>query len=315
MEMTLSILTDWTDTHTEKFQKDIMTFGHGLADTGLFTDEALISLLEKHPSELLDVNSMGEADHPEYPNKFRTGDFRNIPGKVLLDAAKAGRVFINLRRAMNVHPEYKDVLDRMYGGIAEKTGKKAYTPNGGILISSPISQTPYHFDKTEVILWHIRGAKRIVLYPRTQKFIPDQAYERAVTNLIDDDLPYDMNFDDDATIIDLEPGQALTWPLNSPHRVDNSAFCVSVTTEYSTRESGMKNAAMITNATLRNKLGMNVSYEKDGKTARQIKSVFGRVLKKTGAAHKTITKDMVTFTIDPKDPGFVVDVEPFERNF
>lgn len=311
----MSILKDWNESHTQKFQKEIMTFNHGLAETDLFTDEALITLLEKHPSHLLDVNSMGDSDHPEYPNKFRTGDFRNIPGKVLLEAAKAGRVFINLRQAMNVHPEYKEVLDKMYGGIAEKTGNKAYTPNGGILISSPISQTPYHFDKTEVILWHIRGAKRIVVYPRTEKFIPDHAYESAVTNLIDDDLPYDKSFDREATIVDLKPGQALTWPLNSPHRVDNSAFCVSVTTEYSTRESGMKNAAMVTNATLRHKFGMDVSYTKDGKATRQIKSIFGRVLKKTGIAHKTVTKDMVTFTIDPKDPDFVVDVEPFERNF
>lgn len=311
----MSILTKWDEAHTQKFQKEIMTFEHGLSDTGLFTDEALIRLLEIHPRHLLDVNSMGDADHPEYPNKFRTGDFRDIPGKVLLDAAKAGRVFINLRRAMNVHPEYKEVLDAMYGGISQKTGKKTYSANGGILISSPISQTPYHFDKTEVILWHIRGAKRIVLYPRTQKYIPDQAYESAVTNLIDDDLPYHASFDQEATIVDLEPGMGLTWPLNSPHRVDNSAFCVSVTTEYSTRESGMKNAAMITNATLRHKLGMEVSYEKDGKAARQIKSIFGRVLKKTGIAHKTVTKDMVTFTIDPSDPNFVVDVQPFERNF
>jgi len=258
---------------------------------------------------------MGDADHPVYPNRFRTGDFRNIPGDVLLGAARAGRVFINLREAMNVHPEYKEVLDSMYGEIARQTGNKTYAARGGILISSPISQTPYHFDKTEVILWHIRGAKRIVLYPRTQKFIPDQAYEAAVTNLLEDDLPYDKSFDDEATIVDLKPGMGVTWPLNSPHRVDNSAFCVSITTEYSTRESGMKNAAMITNATLRHKFGMDVSYQKDGKAKRQIKSVFGRVLKKTGIAHKTITKDMVTFTIDPKDPKYVVDVKPFERNF
>ena len=311
----MGILTDWTTSHTQKFQKEIMTFGHGLSDTGLFTDEALIELLDKHPSHLLDVNSMGCADHPEYPNRFRTGDFRNIPGRVLMEAAKAGRIFINMRQAMNVHPEYKAILDKMYGDIALKTGNKTYRANGSILISSPISQTPYHFDKTEVILWHIRGAKRIVLYPRTQKFIPDIAYESAVTNLIEDDLPYDKSFDNEATMVDLKPGEALTWPLNSPHRVDNSAFCVSVTTEYSTRESGLKNAAMVTNATLRHKLGMDVSYENDGETARYVKSIFGRVLKKTGIAHKTVIKDMVTFTIDPQDPNFVVDVPPFERNF
>ena len=311
----MGILSDWTETHTQKFQKETMTFGHGLNESGLFTDEALITLLEKHPSHLLDVNSMGDNDDPQYPNKFRTGDFRNIPGKVLLDAAKAGRVFINVRNAMNVHPEYKTLLDNMYGGIAEETGNKAYTAKGSVLISSPISQTPYHFDKTEVILWHIRGAKRIIVYPRTQKFIPDTAFESAVTNLLNDDLPYDQSFDSAATIVDLEPGMGVTWPLNAPHRVDNSAFCVSVTTEYSTRESGMKNAAMITNATLRHKFGAKASYETDSQTSRYVKSIFGRVLKKTGIAHKTVTKDMVTFTIDPKDPKYVVDVEPFERNF
>jgi len=311
----MSILKDWDETHTSRFQKEVMTFGHGLAETGLFTDEALIELLEKHPSHMLDVNSMGEDEHPKYPNKFRTGDFRNVPGKVLLDAAKAGRVFINLRNVMNIHDEYKVVLDKMYGDIAKKTGNKAHVAKGSILISSPISQTPYHFDKTEVVLWHIRGAKRIIVYPRTQKFIPDRAYESAVTNILDDDLPYDESFDKEATIIDLEPGMGITWPLNSPHRVDNSAFCVSVSTEYSTRASGMKNAAMITNATLRHKFGMDVSYEKDGEASRYVKSIFGRVLKKTGIAHKTVTKDMVTFTIDDKDPNFVVDIEPFERNF
>jgi len=311
----MGMLKDWTDAHTEKFQKEVMTFTHGLNETGLFSDEALLKLLKKHPSHLLDVCSMGDSDHPHYPNKFRTGDFRDIPAEVILEAAKAGRVFINLRQAMNVHAEYKDVLDSMYGSIAQKTGNKTYSANGGILISSPISQTPYHFDKTEVILWHIRGAKKIIVYPRTQKFIPDTAYETAVTNILEDDLPYEKSFDKDAIVVDLEPGMGVTWPLNSPHRVDNSAFCVSVTTEYSTRESGLKNAAMITNATLRHKLGMDVSYEKDGDMSRYIKSMFGRVLKKTGIAHKTKTTDMVTFTLDPKDPGYVVDVDPFERNF
>ncbi len=311
----MNMLKDWDESHTAKFQKEIMTFQHGLNETGLFTDEALITLLKKHPAHMLDVCSMGDPDHPKYPNKFRTGDFRNIPAEVILDAAKAGRVFINVRNCMNVHPEYKEVLDQMYGGIAEKTGNKAYTAKGSILISSPISQTPYHFDKTEVILWHIRGKKRVIVYPRTQKFIPDTAFESALTNILDDDLPYEKSFDDEATIIDLEPGMGATWPLNAPHRVDNSAFCVSVTTEYSTRESGMKNAAMITNATLRHKFGMAPSYEQDGPTSRYVKSVFGRVLKKTGIAHKTVTKDMVTFTLDHKNPNYVVDVEPFERNF
>ena len=258
------MLTDWTDEHSKKFQKEIITFGHDLESTGLFSDEALLELLRKHPSDQLDVCSMSDDSDPEYPNQFMTGDFRHVDMEVVLEAAKAGRIWVNVRQAMNLHPEYKAVLDQMYGGLAEKTGMKTVNAKGGILISSPISQTPYHFDKTETILWHVRGQKRVYIYPLTQKYISDEAYEAIITNYLVDDLPYDTSFDQDAVIIDLQPGQAATWPLNAPHRVDNTSYCVSVTTEYSTRESGIKNANMIANAALRSKFGAKPNYAKDG---------------------------------------------------
>ena len=311
----MGMLTDWTDEHTKKFQKEIMTFGHDLKSTGLFTDEALIKLLEKHPSDQLDVCTMGASDHPLYPNSFRTGDFRDTSGQVLLDTAKAGRIWINVRKAMNIHPEYAEAMEAMYGGLSEKTGNKTFNARGGVLISSPISQTPYHFDKTETLLWHVRGKKRVYIYPLTQKFIADEDFEKVISDDIMDDLPYTDDFDKDATIIDLQPGQAATWPLNTPHRVDNSEFCVSVTTEYSTRESAIKNAAMLTNATLRHRFGMKPQYENDGEFARQVKSIFGRVLSKSGLGHTTKTPDIVSFKIDPSVPGFIVDTEPKLRDF
>ncbi len=309
------MLKDWTDAHTAAFQKEIVSFQHKLEDTGLFTDEALIALLDKHPSEQLDVCSMGDPNHPHYPNKMRTGDFRGIDGKAILAAAKSGMVWVNVRRAMNIHPEYKAVLDEMYGALSEKTGNKAFNPKGGILISSPIAKVPYHFDKTETILWHVRGQKRMYLYPLTPEYISDTGYENAVVDMLEDDLPFRPDWDKDASVFDLQPGQALTWPMNQPHRVDNQSFCVSVTTEYSTVASGRRNAAMLTNATLRHKFGMSPSYWKAGPAENYIKSVFGRVIKKTGLAAKVNRKDYVTFKIDPDSDNYVVDVEPFERNF
>lgn len=309
------MLSNWTESHTRAFQKEIMDFQHGLEATGLFSDEALIELLEKHPSGSLDVCSMGDPQHPLYPNRMRTGDFRDADGKTLLNAAKSGLVWINVRKAMNIHPEYKAVLDKMYGDLSQKTGNKAFNPRGGILISSPIAKVPYHFDKTETILWHVRGQKRMYLYPLTPEFISDEGYENAVVDMLEDDLPFSFDWDKHATIFDLQPGQALTWPMNMPHRVDNQSFCVSVTTEYSTVASGRRNAAMITNATLRRKFGMNPSYWNAGPTENYIKSVFGRVIKKTGLAAKVDHKDFVTFKIDPAAKGYIVDTEPFERNF
>jgi len=53
------ILKNWTEEHSAKFQKEILAFKHGLKETGLFSDEALIDLLNKHPKNLLDVCTMG----------------------------------------------------------------------------------------------------------------------------------------------------------------------------------------------------------------------------------------------------------------
>ena len=306
----MNMLTDWSDNHSEKFQKSALTFTHKLNETGLFTDEALISLLEKHPSTEMDVCAMALPGD----TAFRTGDFRNADGKTLLSIAKTGAIWINLRRAMNIHPEYQAVLDEMYGGLSDKAGLAAVNPRGGILISSPRAKVPYHFDKTETILWHVRGKKSLLLYPLNDEYFPEEAYEESIINALSDDLPYDPKFEQGMQKFDLEENQAITWPLNSPHRVINSTFCVSVTTEYSTAESGRKNAAMLTNATLRRKFGMNPRYADDGKTKRALKSAFGRVLKKTGIGAKTDDIDYVTFKVE-KGATDIVDVEPFVRNF
>jgi len=306
----VNMLIDWSDTHTAAFQKSAMTFKHGLNATGLFTDEALIKLLDKHPSQELDVCAM------PFPGEihFRTGDVREADGKTLLAIAKTGAIWINLRRAMNIHPEYKAVLDEMYGGLADKVGLSSLNPRGGILISSPKAKVPYHFDKTETILWHVRGKKRLYLYPESEEFLSDEAYEDSLVNVLSDDVPYNESFEKGVQVFDLEPDQAITWPLNSPHRVVNSSYCVSVTTEYSTAESVRKNANIYLNATLRRKLGMDPSYRRDGEIKRTVKSVFGRVLKKTGMGAYEPFKDNVTFKILAGDLN-IHDVDPYPRDF
>lgn len=306
----MNMLTNWSNDHTEAFQKSALTFKHELNATGLFSDEALIKLLEKHPANEIDVCAM------PFPGqeRFRTGDFRGADGATLLKIAKTGEIWINLRRAMNLHPEYKAVLDDMYNGISEKTGVNALNPRGGILISSPRAKVPYHFDKTETILWHIRGKKSLYLYPRTEEFLSNEACENSIINLISDDVPYSEDFEKGVQIFDLEENQGITWPLNSPHRVVNSTFCVSVTTEYSTSESLRKNANMFLNATLRGRFGLNPNYYTDGEFKRTIKSVLGRVLQKSGAGITIDPEDHVTFKVVTGQPS-IQDVEPYQRDF
>ena len=70
-------------------------------------------------------------------------------------------------------------------------------------------------------------------------------------------MDYAPWYDEHAAVVDLNPGEMLHWPLNSPHRVDNhDCLNVSMTTEYWTdpiRRNVMMNCG---NAVLRHKLGI-----------------------------------------------------------
>ena len=131
----------------------------------------------------------------------------------------------------------------------------------------------------------------------------------------EDYLPHDPSIEEEAEIHDLEEGEMITWALNRPHRVENQSYCVSVTTEYSTQESRIKNAGMYANAVLRQKLGLNPSWSSASKPEKYIKAAIGKMLRKIGVLDTLRPQDMVSFTIDKTVPGFIRDVKPFAREF
>ena len=307
------ILDGWTANHTARFQKDMFKVKHKLNETGLFTDDALAHLLDKHPKELLDV--CARDDHPIYEFKFRTGDVRDVDGATLIEAVKNGSIWMNLRKAMNHHPEYNAVLTQMYGEIAQITNKKPYNANGGILISSPTAKVPFHFDATETILWHVRGHKRMYLYPRSEAFLADKDYEALMFNMSEDYLPYNSGMDKSATCFDLHDGEMITWPLNAPHRVENMSYCVSVTTEYSTRESTIKNSVMYANAVMRQKFGMEPDWRSASMSEKVLKAGLGKVMRKMGVLDGLQNVDLVSFVVDKSSRSFIRDIEPFQRQF
>ena len=307
-------LPNWCDEHTEKFQKDTFKIQHNLMSTGLFSDDALSELLDNHPKDQLDVCALSE--HPVYQYKFRTGDPRDVDGKTLIEAVKAGTIWMNVRKAMNFHPEYRAVLDQMYGELAELTGKKTpFHARGAILISSPAAQVPLHFDATETMLWHIRGHKKIFFYPLTEEFLPDEEYEALLYRVTEDNLPYDESMEQAAVSYDLHDGEMVTWPLNRPHRVENMSYCVSVTTEYSTQESTVKSAAMYANAVLRRKFGATPRWQGASAPEKFVKAGAGFLLRKIGVLDGLKREDIVSFKIDANSPDFVRDVEPYVRAF
>lgn len=305
------MITDWTDQNTANFRKTSFTVPHALEKTGLFTDEALAALLDKHPRSHLDICTLGAHDTFQY--KFRTGEASDVDGKTLIAAAKSGAIWMNVRECMNMHPEYRSILKNMYSTLAGLTGTRQFKPRGAILITSPTAQTPYHCDPTETILWHVRGEKVMHVYPMGQEFLPDAAYERVLYCDNEDYLPYRAKMDEAMTTYELTGGEMVTWPLNAPHRVENRSYCVSVTAEYSSFASSYKNAAMYSNAVLRQKFGRAPLWETASLPERVIKSGAGHILRKLGVLSTLKQADFVSFKVDAKAPNFIRDIDPYLR--
>ncbi len=313
----MKMLHGWDEEKRKDYGKKIIITQHNMEKTGLFTDEALERLLDKHPSHLIDFQYV-ESD-PEHPDRQVTIDFSGASGAEMMRVVKTNaRVWINVREAMTRHPEYKKLYDQLLDELESETGKNKTRRNcrGGILISSATAATPYHSDPTTTLLWHIRGHKKAWVYPTSQEFLPDSEYEKIVIGEVDEDMPFNYDMDNDAlAAADLYGGEMVSWPHPSPHRVENRTFCVSMVMEFSSPESAFRNAGMMTNAWLRRKFGANPKrWDETVMPVKLIKVGFGRVLKLLKTRKKYRRKDWVRYKLDMNVDGFIKAVsKPYER--
>ena len=228
---------------------------HSLVEQGFATDEALAEILHRYPAEHFDINLYDYDDEGQV--SLRTGARGRLSGDKLLEAIQAGRLWVNLRKAEVGCPELWAASMEEFAKIqATYPGMRAVTNAGQLIISSPVAKVPYHFDAAGVILFHLRGRKRLYIYPGDEQHLPERNMEQVVARQTTEELPYTLAFEPDAQVMDLEPGEALTWPLYAPHRVDNlDKFCVSLSMDFQTWSSRMRNGALYTNAVIRSRGG------------------------------------------------------------
>jgi len=311
----MDIIETWTDQDRQDYGRKIQTKTHHLQDSGLFTDDALADLLDRHPNEKIDVCTM--TTDLKFPDKHCTVDFRGFSGAELIEAAKAGHIWVNIREAMSYDQAYKPLMAKTFKELERCTGRDKLRRNcrGGILISSPAAKVPYHCDPTMTLLWHIRGRKRVYVYPATEEFLPDHAYEAIVLGEQDQDVPYSQDFEASAQLFDLPDNTLVAWPHTSPHRVENQTYCVSMVMEFSTKTSTFRNSVMYTNGLLRRHFGLTPSWARAGTLEKLFKSASGHILRRLGAHKTNIRKDYVYFKLDKSAKNYLRPVQHFQRNF
>lgn len=303
------VLTDWKAHYASLFGQHPLRLQHRLADTGLFTDEALESILENVDRQDYHVNYMD-------PNTGvrREGEFGKASGKEILDAVKSGNIWINLRAPGRQNPAFDDMLRAIYDDFEKHVpGLKTYKQNMTILISSPNVQVKYHVDVPGQSLWQVRGRKKVFVYPAEAPFLSPNGIEKVVINEAHEtDIQFQEWYDDYATIYDLEPGEMLHWPLNCPHRVDNyDCMNVSVTTEHWTDALRNKYAVNFANGMLR-KMGMNNLDRGTRGLKFYTKLALAGAVKFSGIQRKDVKPYTVDFAVDPNAPDGVKDITAYQ---
>lgn len=245
------MIPDWTAQQKADFAQVPMTFQHRFAQTGLFEDEALAAVLDRYPAELYDINLFDFDEDGQM--KMRTGVRGRLPGDEVLAGVKEGRVWVQLRAVEAHYPELGAAMRAIFAEISgQAPGFRPVQLNGQLIMSAPQAKVPFHADAPGVCLFHIRGAKRIWIYPNDEAHMPQHGMEDIMLKQTTEDLPYQRGWDANAKVFDLEPGMAITWPLHAPHRIENQGtFNVSLSVDYQTWGTRMTNGAHYANGLLR----------------------------------------------------------------
>ena len=299
MVVSEDIIANWEPRHKTLFGVEMVKLNHRLAETGLFTREALGKVIERCPAEHLGLRAMGtEIDDP----KRMEGELGDASGIDAITAIEKGRMWMNIRRVMDWAPEYRKLLDEIFDEFERRMpGFKTFKRNLGILISSPNANVFYHADIQGQSLWQIEGVKSVYVYPRSEVFISPKSVEKILLRETDEDMAYQKWFDDYATVVELRPGEMITWPLYAPHRVQNhDCLNISVTMEHWTKQIWNSYAVHYGNGVLRRTIGLENPSTRDHGLHVYPKAGAAFIWKKMG---KQITGDVVKqrdFRIDAK---------------
>jgi hypothetical protein len=308
MPLPTHLLENWTPEQAARMERTIFVAQHRLHTLELFNDDHLIDLLDRHPRTDLGINTMG--DDPTNRKEWQEGRAGNLDAEQLLQAARVGRVWLNVRRVMDHHPQYAECVRAVYADL-ERTcpGLSTFNHSANLLISSPGAQVYYHLDCPANMLWHLRGKKRVWAYPLEAGLVSDETIEGVLCGEKSEELDFRREWDDLAIAHDLEPGEMITWPQHTPHRVVNTeGLNVSLSTEHMTPAAVRRNNVYMANRHFRKMMGGAWRSTETTGWRPAFKEFALRVARRIPAiapAPPTGYKYPITFEVDLDAPGCV----------
>ena len=247
---------DWSVADYASFGLQPQISPHPFHTLPMFDDDSLAELLDKHPREGV-VAHLSGADPTRNTDWKAVNVPRELSGREILQAVAKGKFWINVIHVEEHHAEYVELIENIYRQLGQNCDhledlEYAHT---SLLISSPGAQVYYHLDAKPNMIWHLRGQKRIWIYPALDvRIAPQNLLEDIYAGVIDEDLPYKTEFDELAESFLLNPGDMAAWPQNAPHRVENVHSNVSLSTSYVTRDVRKRQLVQLANRYILRKL-------------------------------------------------------------
>lgn len=301
----MSLLIDWKPQDLFALEKGVIVARHALHESGLFSDEGLIQILDRHPDSALTLSTMGEDSNTF---EWRDGDRNGVSGRDLLETVKQGHLWINCREILKYQPDVARLVNGVYDELEAANPRfRAEDRSANLLISSPTAIVHYHVDMPVNMLWHLRGRKRVWVYPHfDDRFASLPVIEKVCAGVWSEDVPYNHDWDKYALMFDAEPGQLITWPQLTPHRVTNlDGLNVSLSTEHKNPRARRQLNVHQANYFLRNRFGMKPSIARADGPVAHAKQALSRAVRYSAKLFDNKQEQFVypkSFVLDPQAP-------------
>lgn len=302
------ILTDWDDTHTALWGHQPVRLAHTMHKSPAFSLDHLAKLIENYPREHYSLMQTGIKDGQRI---WRHGDIGNFSGRQVIDAISKGGLWLNLRETSEVDTSYRDLLARMFAEVQEKVPEfSAPKFEAGILISAPEAKVHYHADLPGQGLIQIAGRKRVWIYPPSPPFLTTRYLEDVQLFELELDIPYAEWYDRHAVVIDLEPGQMLSWGLNAPHRVENlGTVNISMTVQFENEPIRRARMVNLANGLLRHRFGYEPKSRSIYGPSFWAKALLQKALRNTSwVKRQRKARNEIEFRLDQNHPEQMVDL-------
>ena len=276
-----------------------ITLKHNLPANDLFSDDYLAKMIETAAPRSLAIHAEGGTDPSSWPSVSRG----TSSGAQVLEAVRNGMLWLNLVGISEWDSRFAELSDAIFADFAEQVpGLKVIKRKLGVLISSPKATVHYHIDIPGQAIWQVRGRKRFIIYPSTEPFLKPRELEDAVRSATYGVASFQPWFDDHGVPHDLEPGQALHWQLNGPHRIENAGeLSVSLTSEHWTRDIRATYAMNYGNGLLR-RYGWTPRSNATSGPAFLAKAGLTAFYRKSGLQNKNGYQRIAKFTVAPDAP-------------